>query len=126
MVMIPWMFKFVLGMISDKYAPWRGLHRIPYIVANNLLAGTLSLLMVIPVLNLDDTITLLFFISFTGCWADVMYDALMTAAASLETPEEVGFLSCLCWSVRAAGGGVGGLLGPVMYREGGRALVFGI
>lgn len=44
----PWMIKPALGLTSDAFACWGGLHRVPYIVVNNLLAGVFSLSVLAP------------------------------------------------------------------------------
>lgn len=124
-LMLPWMLKPFFGITSDNF-PIFGKHRVPYIIVNNVLATLFSLLQLIPYLGHDDFLSFLFFVSFWGCWADVLYDALMTYHSTDELAKDKGFFQCLCWSVRSVGSGIGGQVGPIMYREGGVALVFGV
>lgn len=122
---IAWAIKWVFGLFSDRY-PLCGLHRKSYILVTNTAASVFSCLLALPTLDLGGFIALLALVNTFGCWADVMYDALMTVSSREEAPENRGFLQCMSMTVRDVGGALGGFLGPILHAQGGDPLVFGV
>jgi Na+/melibiose symporter-like transporter len=119
-ISIPWCFKPLIGLFSDM-VPIRGLHRKPYIIIGLLMAGVAWWIMPYT----DDGLGLMLFLSSFGlCIADVACDCLLVVAARGESEEDKGSVQSYAWGLRATGGLLASVLGPISYKTIGPELTF--
>ena len=119
-ISIPWCFKPLIGLFSDM-VPIFGLHRKPYIIIGLVIAGTSWWIM--PYTN-DGMGLMLFLGSFGICIADVACDCLLVIAAREEKEDEKGSVQSYAWGLRAAGGLLASVVGPISYNNIGAELTF--
>lgn len=119
-ISIPWCFKPLIGLFSDM-VPIFGLHRKPYIIIGLVISGLSWWIMPYT----DDGMGLMLFMgSFGICVADVACDCLLVAAARDEKNEEKGNVQSWAWGLRAAGGLLASIVGPISYNNVGAELTF--
>lgn len=119
-ISIPWCFKPLIGLFSDM-VPIFGLNRKPYIVIGLWIAG-LSW-WVLP--HTDDGMGLSLFMGSLGlCISDVACDCLLVVAARNEKEEVRGTVQSYAWGLRATGGLVASMLGPIAYNNLGPEITF--
>jgi len=119
-ISIPWCFKPLVGLFTDV-VPIFKLHRKPYIIIGLCIAGVSW--WVLPYTN-EGMGLALFCGSFGLCIADVACDCLLVVAARNEKDEEKGKVQSWAWGLRAAGGLLSSLMGPIAYKQLGAPLTF--
>lgn len=121
-ISIPWCFKPLIGLFSDS-VPIRGMHRKPYIIIGLVIAGLSWWLLPYT----DDGLGLsLFTGSFGLCVADVACDSLLVVAARNENKDQKGTVQSWAWGLRASGGLLASIVGPISYNNIGAELTFTI
>ena len=116
----PWIFKPVYGIISDTF-PLFGWRRKSYILLGCMVGG-LSW-WALP--WAPDSIGLILFMGSLGlCVADVACDSLLVEAARKESEEDKGSVQSWAWGLRATGGLLASVLGPVAYKTLGAEITF--
>ena len=116
LVSLPWTLKPLYGFISDKYSMFSWGKRRPYIFYCGLILCYLYIILGKLIHDFYALLSMLFFISFLICFADVCTDSITVELVKLkETKKNEGIIQSNNWIGRALGSLTGSFFGGMAF-----------